>query len=350
MSTQQPKLTVHLSAWGAAAGLVAVLTVVAYAVNLPHSLRVAATGLVLAAAGTITGALVGFIFGVPRVLAEEATRTEPTARGVRSLITANTNLEQISDWLTKILVGVGLTQFRELADAAGRLFRALGPSFGGGAQGRAFAGGLLIYSCALGFVLGWLFSRLFLGQAMAQADRRAQVLDLFEQADEAAEQGDQATATALRSEARELLEQTAGISSAYESIRTHLPSGRRRTSEMDGLVNRARTMAPQLDLDGPDVAKMLREGTDGQRVTALGLMQGAPEVADLDLVIGVLEHPRSPFEQYHALRLLHQLFPTLAFEQQARVVAAVTSQRRSMGHDASRTWIADQILGASSAS
>jgi hypothetical protein len=65
---------------------------------------------------------------------------------------------------------------------------------------------------------------------------------------------------------------------------------------------------------------------------------------------GLLEHPRSPFEQYHALRLLHQLFPTLAFEQQARVVAAVTSQRRSMGRDASRTWIADQILGASSAS
>jgi hypothetical protein len=109
-------------------------------------------------------------------------------------------------------------------------------------------------------------------------------------------------------------------------------------------------MAPELDLTAPGVAKMLRDGSDGQRVTALGLMQGAPEVADLDLVIEVLEHPRSPFEQYHALKLLHQLFPTLPFEQQARVVAAVTGQRRSMGRDVSRTSIADQILGSQSRS
>ena len=226
----------------------------------------------------------------------------------------------------------------------------LAPPFGGEAAGAAFAGSLVVYSSALGFVVGWLFSRLFLGQAMAKADRRSAALDLYEQAAVAAQAGDTTTAQELRSEARELLEQTAGISDAYESIRTHLPSGQRRTQEMDGLVRRARSMAPQLELDATDVARILREGSDGQRVTALGLMQSAPQVADLDLVLGVLAQPRSPFEQYHALRLLHQLFPTLPFEQQSRVVAAVQAERRSMGRDASRTRLADQILGAESRS
>lgn len=350
MRSDEPNLTVHLSAWAAAGGVLALVSVVTYSWRLPHPTTAAATGLAVAAAGTIAGALVGFIFGVPRVLAGEPAGAERSARGVRSVIAANTNLEQISDWLTKILVGVGLTQFRALADAAGRLFRSLAPSFGGAAQGAAFAGALLVYSSALGFVVGWLFSRLFLGQAMAKADRRSAALDLYEQAADAAQAGDTATAQQLRTEARELLEQTAGIGDAYESVRSHLPSGQRRTQEMDGLVRRARSLAPQLQLSAPDVARMLREGGDGQRVTALGLMQGAPQVADLDLVIDVLEKPRSPFEQFHALRLLHQLFPTLPFEQQARVVAAVAGQRRSMGRDASRTQIADQILGTGSRS
>lgn len=350
MRSDQPNLTVHLSAWASAAGVLAIVSVVAYSWRLDEPTTATATGLVLAAAGTISGALIGFIFGVPRVLTGEAVRGEHNGRRARSLIAANTNLEQISDWLTKILVGVGLTQFRALAGAAGRLFRSLGPAFGGGAGGTAFAGALLIYSAALGFVMGWLFSRLFLGQAMAQADRRSEALDLFEQADAAAQEGDTTTAQELRTQARELLEQTAGISDAYESIRSRLPSGQRRTAEMDGLVRRARALAPQLELTPQDVARMLRDGSDGQRVTALGLMQGAPNVANLDLALDVLEHPRSPFEQYHALVLLHEMFPALPFEQQSRVVVAVTGQRASMRRDASRSRIADQILGAHSRS
>src|ERR1700730_13401118 len=54
------------------------------------------------------GWAVGFLFGVPRV------GSTPASTRI------NTNLEQISDWLTKILVGVGLTQLHKLPTALRR--------------------------------------------------------------------------------------------------------------------------------------------------------------------------------------------------------------------------------------
>jgi hypothetical protein len=55
---------------------------------------------ILSAASLITGGFFGFLFGIPRSLSTPGP----------SFVQPNTNLEQISDWLTKILVGVGLTQ------------------------------------------------------------------------------------------------------------------------------------------------------------------------------------------------------------------------------------------------
>jgi hypothetical protein len=79
-----------------------------------------AAGLAVASAAEVSGALLGFLFGIPRVLAADQSRNHDSRRNQMSdAIIANTNLEQISDWLTKILVGVGLTQFGELSRLRG---------------------------------------------------------------------------------------------------------------------------------------------------------------------------------------------------------------------------------------
>src|SRR4051812_30659866 len=52
-------------------------------------------GLMVGAASTLVGAIIGFLFGLPRVV--ELSDTP-------AFMTSSTNLEQISDWLTKILV------------------------------------------------------------------------------------------------------------------------------------------------------------------------------------------------------------------------------------------------------
>jgi hypothetical protein len=110
-------------------------------------------------ASLLVGALAGFLFGVPRWAASGG---EPGRTAGRGEFIPNTNLEQVSDWLTKILVGVGLTQFRAIGSAFGRLLTELKPGFGNGDDSAAFAGGLIIYATAVGFIAGYVFTAIFL--------------------------------------------------------------------------------------------------------------------------------------------------------------------------------------------
>ena len=136
------------------------------------SLSFATVVIMLGAASLVAGAFLGFLFGIPRApqvttAVEEGTdETETsvtTAVGVKYL--ANTNLEQISDWLTKILVGVGLTQIGSLPDAvrnaANGLQLALGNRPASGILGVASA----TYFLICGFLLGYLWTRTFLPRA-----------------------------------------------------------------------------------------------------------------------------------------------------------------------------------------
>lgn len=108
----------------------------------------------LGLAAALTGSLIGFLFGVPKW------RTSDT--GDKAGYLPNTNLEQVSDWLTKILVGVGLTQFGPIGDALGRLVAAAGDGLGGGPSATLFAGGLLVYCAVVGLLAGFIFTALFL--------------------------------------------------------------------------------------------------------------------------------------------------------------------------------------------
>ena len=114
--------------WTAASSGLALAALIIFTYQDEKPARVLGTGLVVAAAAAFTGALFGFIFGVPRVLASDRPQGRSSSLyGGSAPIVANTNLEQISDWLTKILVGVGLTQFALIVKAANRLFAGLSP-------------------------------------------------------------------------------------------------------------------------------------------------------------------------------------------------------------------------------
>lgn len=94
---------------------------------------------VLAASGAVGGFL-GFLFGVPRLMQrvnriEAAPGTEQKftnlgAGKTSRSVAANSNLEEISDWLTKIIVGVALVQAREIG-AYGRKIVDFLAQFGG---------------------------------------------------------------------------------------------------------------------------------------------------------------------------------------------------------------------------
>jgi hypothetical protein len=155
-----------------------------------------------AAASASVGALLGFLFGIPRSLQQEAPVTPPpspppplppppvvppagqaTPQGLPTPPTAtpastsvkdrgnqlrvNTNLEQISDWLTKILVGVGLTQLQFLWPNLIKLAEFQAPAMNGSVE--------LAMTCILnfaiwGFFAAYLVTRLFLAEAFGLAD------------------------------------------------------------------------------------------------------------------------------------------------------------------------------------
>lgn len=85
----------------------------------------------------------------------------------------NTNLEQISDWLTKILVGVGLVQLGSIIDSVSRLADYVGAPLGDAAAGPAFALSVLVYFFVVGFLLAYLWTRLNLTGAFARAEASA---------------------------------------------------------------------------------------------------------------------------------------------------------------------------------
>jgi hypothetical protein len=120
------------------------------------------------------GALLGFLFGIPQYFAGSA---GARADNPHASYQPNTNLTQVSDWLTKIIIGVGLVQFGQLTETIGRLGDALEPSLGGEEAGKAFGIALVVGFFVIGFLVGYLYTRLRLQWAFASADRGA-----FEQA------------------------------------------------------------------------------------------------------------------------------------------------------------------------
>ncbi len=122
--------------------------------------------LLLGLAALMGGGLVGFLFGVPRRLQEPGGANGPRSEGW----VGNTNLEQISDWLTKILVGVGLTQILQIPGQLQRLTAFLAPALGNQPSSQVFALGLLGYFSIAGFLIGYLTTRLLLGRAFIMAD------------------------------------------------------------------------------------------------------------------------------------------------------------------------------------
>jgi hypothetical protein len=145
-------------------------------------LSVAGTALAVAGAALLTGGLLGFLFGIPKKLQQDtqsvssvstagAFQAEGGGGGVA--YQGNTNLEQISDWLTKILVGVGLTQIASIPAALSKYADYTAAGLGNFASGKVFAIALLVYFLIGGFLFIYLWTRWYLAGTFSQADQAA---------------------------------------------------------------------------------------------------------------------------------------------------------------------------------
>lgn len=147
----------------AGAGVVATLI---YVSQVPNGVRWSAFGTALAIAGaaSLAGGIVGFLFGIPRTVLGSAVSTSQTQ------YQGNTNLEQVSDWLTKIIVGVGLVQIGRALPAMSKLADNMKAPLGGQASSPAFGLSLAISYALLGFLFLYLWSREILPKELPLLD------------------------------------------------------------------------------------------------------------------------------------------------------------------------------------
>ena len=118
-------------------------------------------GGLIAGASFVSGSLLGLLFGIPRSanIAEGETESR--------LLAANTNLIQISDWLSKALVGASLTQLTKLPGA----LHEFGKTYGGDVGSPTVAVLLLVHFSVSGFLSGYLLTRIVLQGALQRADQ-----------------------------------------------------------------------------------------------------------------------------------------------------------------------------------
>lgn len=145
----------------------------------------AGVSLMMAGAALLCGGLLGFLFGIPRAPDENGARNNADAA---PNYRANTNLEQISDWLTKILVGVGLTQLDAIPIKLNEVADAIAPGLGLDNDGHALALSAIVFFVIAGFLFGYLWTRLFLPGAFRQADLALVTKQIKKEIDQKAEQ------------------------------------------------------------------------------------------------------------------------------------------------------------------
>jgi len=151
--------------------------------SLAKFLGVATVGLMTAGAALLSGGLLGFLFGVPHTREDGSgpannnkdSRGNPnegrqTGSGASTSYRANTSLEQISDWLSKMIVGVGLVEIKVIPGKLRELAAYISKGLGQGESEEVFALTILLYFSVCGFVFGFLWARLYLARWFRQAD------------------------------------------------------------------------------------------------------------------------------------------------------------------------------------
>jgi hypothetical protein len=125
-----------------------------------NSGSVLAVATMSAGAALAVGGILGFLFALPRTLEQE--------KG-SGLLATNSNLDQVSDWLTKILVGLGLIELGRIAHGVGDLGDSMAAALGDEAGAKTFALSILIFSAIDGFLLAYLWTRIVVSRGLKEA-------------------------------------------------------------------------------------------------------------------------------------------------------------------------------------
>lgn len=142
----------------------ALVVLVAAIVVFRENISLIPVAFVVAFAAGGLGCVLGFLFGIPK-LADGAGANDPvTEAAVRvasQKLLFNTNLGQVSDWVTKIVIGLGIAQFGQILDGAQWLGARFSQVFDKGLSPEAaatFGMGITIAAGSFSFMLAYLWT------------------------------------------------------------------------------------------------------------------------------------------------------------------------------------------------
>jgi hypothetical protein len=314
------------------------------------------------------GAFIGFLFGIPRSLQgkgapkpDSTKSTQDTKDSIaakdagsgsgakqtpeNAIYATNTNLEEISDWLTKIIVGLGLINLKTVP---GQLM-AMAHYFSQSCDSRiceSVALAIILYFFTCGFFLAYLMTRLYLMGAFSRADRSAaleraqrrneintKVAQVMREAESSAlsEQGDIQPLLERQAFSAQVIANLAGttnkptfqhelqtLAKRYEDLRESMKAGDARTRQMEAIAAGMRSYA----LTSYNLLQQFAASPSaGGRLIAVSFLEVQPDCGYVDWLGGRFAEDK-PFIQYHAAVALREAARKLREQCKEQVRAA----------------------------
>ena len=121
-------------------------------------------------AAFLSGCLTGFLFGIPKVVSSGELRQDKATSGPR--YTPSSNLAEVSDWLTKLLLGAGLVQLTRLGTPIAGLIHHVGVGLysppASLQTAEIMAGALLIGYAIVGLLDGYVVTTMWYQRQITQ--------------------------------------------------------------------------------------------------------------------------------------------------------------------------------------
>ncbi|WP_077038310.1 hypothetical protein [Pelomonas sp. KK5] len=312
------------------------------------------------AACLAAGATLGFLFGIPRSLAPAGKGEDKD--GKDSLGRPNTNLEEVSDWLTKILVGLSLVNYEKIEARVDTICRSAAATLADPPAPAqvSMASAIVIGFTIIGFLCGYLYTRLFLQGAFVRSFVNAYGRTVSE-----AMQGrepeptpasgeplqpspsDRQAAERVRQAAPagkpdEVLAPVRALAAEYETIRRAMPDfSAERTRRMTEVATRMRAVSLAAQ---PYLAQLAQSHLPGERLAAVVILQMAFDPAWIDWLAARLNEERA-FIGYQAASVLLARVRVVGPAEGQRIHAAVAAAKaRITQPEGARDALIENIL------
>ncbi|MBW4632408.1 MAG: hypothetical protein KME30_11070 [Iphinoe sp. HA4291-MV1] len=140
--------------------------------------------------------------------------------------------------------------------------------------------------------------------------------------------------TVPASEARQEMER---LAERYKELRMTMPFGAQRTFEMESVTGRMRALAPEVKYTVHEVKDLLQSADQGKRLLGLSVAEWSGDPIYFDLVLHLINHSETAFEQTSALRSVEKMVSQLDTQQKKNLQAALIEQRNF--NEEEKRWI-----------